>query len=209
MTKAYHLANSAEWATPLDIIAAATTVLGSIDLDPASSFDLNTRVRATHFFDADADGLAQNWRSRVFVNPPGGCRVTVVDCEIGSDALQNYTRTICGRAKLGKVPPCGCSLVSKFWAKLIQQHLTGIVCSAIWVGFSVEQLQTSQNFNALDGLTPLDFALCFPKRRVKYAPADDLDSASSPPHASYIAYVGPRRRHFASVFGEFGKVIGV
>lgn len=220
MTKAYHLANSAEWATPLDIIGAATTVLGSIDLDPASTFELNRdRVHASLFYDADDDGLSKNsWCSRVFLNPPGGCRVVVTRREWtesrginhGTDTHleSTFTREVCGRHSIEKIPGCGCLLVSRFWEKLIQQHLAGIVCSAIWIGFSVEQLQTSQNFLALDGLTPLDFSLCFPKRRIKYAPADDYDAASSPPHASYICYLGPRRRHFAQVFSEFGKVIG-
>ncbi len=224
MTKAYHLANSAEWATPLEVVNAATTVLGSIDLDPASTFELNRdRVHATSFFDADTDGLSQNWQSRVFVNPPGGCRVERAmvwredaDCawmfhnsQRGGETKYGWKRSVCGRVAADpKTPGCGCGLVSKFWNKLIQQHLAGIVCSAIWIGFSVEQLQTSQNFNALDELTPHDFALCFPRRRLPYSKADDLDASSSPPHASYVCYLGPRRSHFRSVFLEFGKVIG-
>jgi phage N-6-adenine-methyltransferase len=59
-----------EWYTPADIIQAARTVLGVIDLDPASSEHAQLTVQALRFFTLVDDGLAQEWHGNVWLNPP-------------------------------------------------------------------------------------------------------------------------------------------
>jgi phage N-6-adenine-methyltransferase len=59
-----------EWYTPARYIEMARAVLGTIDLDPASNAIAQERVKASAFFTAEQDGLAREWRGRVWLNPP-------------------------------------------------------------------------------------------------------------------------------------------
>jgi phage N-6-adenine-methyltransferase len=59
-----------EWYTPAAIVEAARQVMGRIDLDPASCVDANAVVQARKFYSIQDDGLRQQWRGRMFINPP-------------------------------------------------------------------------------------------------------------------------------------------
>lgn len=63
-------AKSDEWYTPGNVIDAARSVLGGIDLDPASCEVANRMVRAPGYFTLEDDGLAQDWHGRIWLNPP-------------------------------------------------------------------------------------------------------------------------------------------
>lgn len=64
-----------EWYTPKRYIDAATKVLGTIDLDPASCEEANATVRATTYYNVEQDGLSKHWAGRVFMNPPYGSQI--------------------------------------------------------------------------------------------------------------------------------------
>lgn len=59
-----------EWYTPQNYIESARKVMGSIDLDPATSEVAQQRVNAGHIFTIEDDGLEQKWFGNVWLNPP-------------------------------------------------------------------------------------------------------------------------------------------
>ena len=65
--------------TPPAIIEGIRTILGGIDLDPASSVEANTVVKANRIYTIEDDALTQRWVAEtVWCNPPfnnGGLRL--------------------------------------------------------------------------------------------------------------------------------------
>jgi ParB family chromosome partitioning protein len=70
VTRAKSLTGEIEWYTPRKYLDLAIAVMGSIDLDPASSELAQNHVKAGRFFTIDDDGLKQPWHGNVFLNPP-------------------------------------------------------------------------------------------------------------------------------------------
>ncbi len=127
-------------------------------------------------------------------------------------------------------PPGG--LVVEFWKKLIFSSVE----QAIWIGYSLEQLQTIQASTA--PTTPLHFPICITAKRIAFieneakkalrkekiiregaAPNASVakrklaamilagkEPPNSPSHSNYVTYIGPNAARFAEVFGQFGQV---
>lgn len=73
-TKTAHVSHNSgnnEWYTPEPFIQAARAVMGSIDLDPATSEIANRTVGADIYYTVDDDGLSKEWPvGRIWMNPP-------------------------------------------------------------------------------------------------------------------------------------------
>lgn len=59
-----------EWYTPPQYIEAARSVMGAIDLDPASNEVANQYIQATRFFSLEDSAFEHEWVGRVWMNPP-------------------------------------------------------------------------------------------------------------------------------------------
>lgn len=59
-----------EWYTPSNIIEAARTAMGSIDVDPASNDIAQQTVKAGTYYTAETNGLDKEWVGNVWLNPP-------------------------------------------------------------------------------------------------------------------------------------------
>ena len=84
-----HNSGNNEWYTPEMIIEAARTVLGRIELDPASCEYANRTVKAEKYYSIENDGLKQDWKGRVWMNPPYAAKLIPLFCEKLKEYLKN------------------------------------------------------------------------------------------------------------------------
>ena len=66
------LKGNSQWYTPGYLIDIARSIMGGIDLDPASCDVANQTVKAARFYHDDkaGGGLVKSWHGRVWLNPP-------------------------------------------------------------------------------------------------------------------------------------------
>jgi hypothetical protein len=131
---------------------------------------------------------------------------------------QDFGQLKTWRGRVFVNPPGG--YVGEFWRTLMASWRDEYIDAAIWIGYSLEQLQTLQCVAAQ--WTPLDFPMCIPNRRIAFveneakrtarirklaAAGKKPNLASSPSHANYITYLGAEPSKFVQVFSAFGQVV--
>lgn len=65
-----HNSGNNEWYTPLQYVDSARVVMGSIDLDPATSESVNEKINAKNYYTKENDGLGKEWFGNIWLNPP-------------------------------------------------------------------------------------------------------------------------------------------
>lgn len=169
-----HSSRTDKWGTPAQIVAMASGVLDGIDLDPASSPRFNTVVNAKRIITAEQNALATPWDAA------------------GKSVFLNPPG-----GKLGNK-----SLTALFWAELMEYRHQ--FKHAIFLGFSLEALQTTQKHCPSIG----EFSFCVPRKRIRFL-TPDLTVGPAPSHSNVIAYVPgsvDESALFAQVFSELGVI---
>lgn len=172
-----HSQRTDEWGTPANIMQLVHNVLGRIDLDPASDTGFNKTVQAEHFFTKEHHALSRPW---------------------GVDHAVKGT-TIFLNPPGGKT--CNKSNVVLFWQKLMDEVAEGRVKHAIFMGFSIECLQTTQQCTK----SVAEFPICIPSKRIKFSAKNGTYNA--PSHSNVIAYVPgnvDETERFISTFRSVG-----
>jgi hypothetical protein len=127
---------SFEWYTPARYVNAARTLMGAIDVDPASSALANTVIQAATYYDEATNGLDKPWSGRVWLNPPYCKSGSISNQELWTCRLiAQYTAGITTQAvllvnastdtgwfqRLWKYPICFTNHRINFWSVADQQ----------------------------------------------------------------------------------------
>jgi len=81
------------------------------------------------------------------------------------------------------------SIQCAWWKKLVKEYRAGRVQTAIFLGFSIEILQTSQ----AQKISVAQFPLCIPRKRIDFLQpnGNKLKEGTGSTHSSVIAYLPP------------------
>lgn len=88
-----HNSGDCEWYTPACFVESARTVMGNIDLDPASCEYANRTVKAAHYYTKEDNGLLRPWYGNIWLNPPFSQVSAFVDKLYDSDFKQAIVLT--------------------------------------------------------------------------------------------------------------------
>lgn len=193
--------------TPIDILDMAREVMGSIDVDPASSAAANERVRAKTFYTessydvvgrmehdgmpirqyADWGGISQAWEGNVWMNPPFGTPDSA--CKSGC------TKKRC--AKRGWHTSMALPGMADWIDRFIEEYTRGVMTQGICITFAA----TSEGW--FQPLMP--YPVCFPRKRTNYLLPDGTVYRGVT-KGSCCHYLGPNLKRFAEVFSRLGAV---
>jgi len=193
-----------EYYSPIKFIEASREVMGSIDLDPASSEIANTRVMADEYYNlrmrffqdkkeglrnlADINGgLDRDWYGNVWMNHPFSR--TEAPCK------DNCEKQICQkRGYHTSIPIPG----NKEWIeRFVDEYENGNVNQACCITYS----NTSETwFKPL-----LNYLQCFVYGRVNYYLPDGTIKQGVT-KGSVVTYLGNNTEKFKQAFSKFGKV---
>lgn len=180
MSEYKHSSNRSDWISPPHIIEAAREVMGSIDLDPASSAKANQVVQAKEFYNERRNGLVKPWFGNVWLNPPFG-KIIIGGKERSSQDV--WVQKACKEWSIeDEYGPC------------VQQMTTifNQAMSQVW-------------FRPL-----LDQLLCVPYGRLSFIDPDTLQPMKSNQYGSVIVYWSRDKEQavrFKKRFKQYGAIL--
>jgi len=177
-----------ELYTPPEIIEAAHKVMGTIDLDPASSIKANKTVKANRIYTKRGDGLTKAWQGKVWMNHPWGAKekACTKSCKKKSCIKRGY--------HLLKDFPGNAAWINK----LITEYQTGNVTEAMCITYA----STGEGW-----FKPLkQFPICFLDGRTSfYTPkGEKLDQNTK---GCAVTYFGKNTQSFIEHFSSLGDVM--
>jgi hypothetical protein len=171
--------DSDEWYTPACFIDLVRKVMGSITLDPFSSYAANATVQATYYFDPTHSALTHPWRNpRQKRQYPQGVNV-----------FMN--------------PPYGTPLLTQAIEALLAACQGGDIAQAIVL---VNNATETRWFQAL---CTVSSAVCFPKQRIAFTAPDGKAIGGNTRGQAffYLAQSIDMTADFLTVFGTLGFTI--
>ena len=182
-----------EYYTAPIIVHASRLVMGSIDLDPASSDIANKTVKAKAYYTIEDDGLSKDWLGNIWLNHPfhkgeKACPKLRKRCK----------KKICKQRgfHIDEDIPSN----SKWINKLISEYETNNIFQAMSICYA----STSENWF----FPLLDFPQCYLNPRTNYFDKHgNLIKGVS--KGSVVTYIGPKVKLFEEVFEhrlKLGKV---
>lgn len=166
-----------QWFTPPEIIDRVRAVLGAIDLDPCGSEQSNLIVGASRVITENSIDTSWGMTANIFCNPPSG-KYT------GEDVMYK-----------------GLTNPQAFFKKINTRYFLGKTGQYIYLGYSIEQLQTLQTKTCF----PEGCFICIPSKRTRFV--DQSGSRNSPTHANCIIYRGPYAHRFYQEFRDLGMIL--
>jgi hypothetical protein len=169
-----------EYYTDPEIISAARSFLGVIELDPASSAKANETIKAVRFFGIGDDSLNRKWNGRIWMNHPFG-RKEPSCAEACDKAHVHHDYPFHGNAA---------------WIdKLVTEYDLGNITEALCITYACTSEKWFQPLFA--------FPQCFLAPRTNYyLPDGTLKKGVT--KGSVITYIGDHPIRFKVCFHEFG-----
>lgn len=192
--KGQHSCATPEHGTEERMVKLARTVVGVFNIDPASSAKWNRVIGAERFIDKKQNGLRTPWM-RGAPAPHKLAGITV--------RHRAGDRGRCVAIVNPPGDPKG-ELVAGFWCALSAYFELGWLSSAIWIGFSLEQLARLQRVGAPSH--PLNYPTLIPSRRLHYSKQPGV-AGKQPTHASFVTLLS-RSRQEVSAFSQLSADIG-
>lgn len=152
-----------EWYTPARYVDLARSVMGTIDVDPASNDHAQKTVRAARYYTVDNSGLDKDWHGKVWMNPP-----------YSNPEVQQFTE------------------------KVAEEYLAGRVTEAIILTNNAGDTAWHH------ALAEASSAMCITRGRIRFE--SPTRAGNSPAMGQSFFYLGPNVAHFASLFGEIGRI---